>query len=72
MIMAWLPEEGWKMSDRRVGTMLLLAFCLALEGCAVVAVADAGITVAATAVKAGAKVVGAAVDAVTGSDDKKK
>lgn len=52
--------------------VLLPALCLALQGCAVVAVADAGITVAATAVKAGAHVVGAAVDVVTGSGDKKK
>ena len=52
--------------------MPLLALCLALQGCAVIAVADAGITVAATVVKAGTNVVGAAVDAVTGSGDKKK
>lgn len=60
------------MFDQLVRAMSLLALCLALEGCAVVAVADAGITVAATAVKATANVVGAAVDAVTGSGDKKK
>lgn len=35
-----------------------------LSGCAVVAVADAAVTVVATGVKVGAKVVGAAVDAV--------
>ena len=46
-----------------------------LSGCAVVAVADAAITVGATVVKVGAKAVGAAVDAVTpdsSSKDKKK
>ena len=43
-----------------------------LSGCAVVAVADAAITVGATVVKVGAKVVGAAVDAVTPSSDKDK
>lgn len=40
-------------------------------GCAVVAVADAAVTVAATTVKVGAKVVGAAVDVVIPDDDKK-
>lgn len=52
--------------------MPLFALCLALEGCAVVAVADAGITVVATAVKVTANAVGGAVDLVTGSGDKKK
>lgn len=60
------------MLHRIGGVTLLLALCAALPGCAVVAVADAGITVAATAVKAGASVVGAAVDVVSGSGDKKK
>lgn len=47
-----------------------------LQGCAVVAVADATVTVAATAVKAGAAVTGMAVDVVAAgveavtSDDK--
>ncbi|HLA33421.1 MAG TPA: hypothetical protein VJ001_00990 [Rhodocyclaceae bacterium] len=40
-------------------------------GCAVVAVADAAVTVAATTVKVGAKVVGAAVDVVIPDDDEK-
>ena len=64
------------MFDRRGGSTPLLALCfslcLALQGCAVVAVADAGITVAATAVKVTANAVGGAVDLVTGSSDKKK
>lgn len=64
------------MSDGRLGAAGLAGVCLALcgplGGCAVVAIADAGITVAATAVKATASAVGAAVDAVSGGDDKKK
>lgn len=40
------------------------ALALLLNGCAVVAVADATVTVAATAVKVAAKTVGAAVDLV--------
>lgn len=42
-----------------------LALVLALQGCAVVAVADAAVTVVATAVKVTARAVGAAVDLVT-------
>ena len=42
-----------------------LALCVQLlTGCAVIAVADAAVTVVATGVKAGAKVAGAVVDAV--------
>ena len=51
----------------------------ALNGCAVVAVADAAVSVGATAVKAGAAVVGTAVDVTStvvkkavGSGDEKK
>lgn len=46
---------------------------LLLQGCAVVAVADAGITVVATGVKITAKAVGAVADAVIpdGDDDVK-
>lgn len=43
-----------------------------LEGCEVVAVADAAVTVVATTVKVGAKVVGAAVDLVIPGDDPKQ
>ena len=44
---------------------LVLTLCVGLlPGCAVVAVADAAVTVVATGVKVGAKAVGAAVDAV--------
>ncbi len=43
-----------------------------LQGCAVVAVADAAVTVVATGVKVTAKAVGAVADAVIpGGDDKK-
>ena len=42
-----------------------------LTGCSVLAVADAGVSVVATTVKAGVNVVGAAVDAVLPSKDKK-
>ena len=51
---------------------LLVVGCFT-TGCAVVAVADAAITVGATAVKIGAKTVGAVVDVVTpDSKDKEK
>lgn len=40
-----------------------------LQGCAVVAVADATVTVAATAVKAGAAVTGMAIDVVAAGVD---
>lgn len=50
----------------------MAALVLLLEGCAVVAVADAAVTVVATTVKVGAKVVGVAVDLVTPGDQKEK
>ncbi|TAH41760.1 MAG: hypothetical protein EYC67_17140 [Betaproteobacteria bacterium] len=52
--------------------MRLTACCLALsllQGCAVIAVADATVTVAATAVKAGAAVTGMAIDVVAAGVD---
>ena len=50
-----------------------LLACLALQGCAVVAVADAAITVVATGVKVTAKAVGAVADAIIpDGDDKAK
>jgi len=56
--------------------MFAVLCCLGLQGCAVVAVADAAVTVVATTVKVGATVVGAAVDvaaagvdAVVGDDE---
>lgn len=59
--------------------LLSALLSLACSGCAVVAVADAAVTVVATTVKVGATVVGTTVDVaaagvrtVTGSDDEKK
>ncbi|MDC7705045.1 hypothetical protein [Vogesella indigofera] len=43
-------------------SLLLAGLLPALTGCAVIAVADAAVTVVATTVKVGATVVGAAVD----------
>lgn len=58
--------------------LLPALICILCNGCAVVAVADAAITVVATTVKVGAAVVGTTVDvaasgvrAVAGSSDKK-
>ena len=48
----------------------LATLCLQ-AGCSVLAVADAAVSVGATVVKTGANVVGAAVDAVLPSKDKK-
>lgn len=65
------------MTIRNIARILLLLPML--NGCAVVAVADAAVTVGATAVKAGAAVVGTAVDVTAtvakktlGSGDEKK
>lgn len=44
--------------------MLAVCFILSLQACAVVAVADAAVTVVATGVKVAAKTVGAVADAV--------
>lgn len=59
--------------------VLTVLIVVSLNGCAVVAVADAAVTVAATAVKVGATVVETTVDvaaagvkAVAGSDEDKK
>lgn len=59
--------------------ILSFTLVLACNGCAVVAVADAAVTVVATTVKVGAAVVGTTVDvasagvkAVVGSSDEKK
>jgi tRNA A58 N-methylase Trm61 len=49
--------------------MLVLAVASMTGGCAVFAVADAAVTVVATTVKVGAKVVGAGVEAVLPDDD---
>ena len=58
---------------KRAILVALLVACSMSSGCAVVAVADAAISVGATAVKIGAKTVGAVVDVVTpDSKDKEK
>ena len=59
-----------KISSRSL--LLMAALILLLEGCAVVAVADAAVTVVATTVKVGAKVVGAAFDLLIPGDDQKE
>lgn len=51
------------------GLMLTIVMAGSLSGCAVVAVADAVVTVAATAVKVTAKTVGAVADAVIPDND---
>ena len=52
---------------------LVLALCVfGTTGCAVVAVADAAVTVVATGVKVGAKAVGAVVDVVVPDGDAEK
>lgn len=60
---SWRGVAGSK-GLRPRSLILMAALIPACGGCAVVAVADAAVTVAATTVKVGAKVVGAAVDAV--------
>ncbi len=49
--------------------LLMVALASQLGGCAVVAVADAAVTVAATGVKVVAKTVGAVADAVIPDSD---
>jgi hypothetical protein len=72
-----VKSKGNAMTQPRVlSTRLLLASLLFVAGssagCAVIAVADAAITVGATAVKIGAKTVGAVVDVVTPDSDAEK
>jgi hypothetical protein len=64
---------------RIVLVAVVLSMAVSTTGCAVVAVTDAAVSVAATAVKAGANVVGGAVDiaragvrAATGSNESNK
>ncbi len=49
--------------------LLMMAVTGSLSGCAVIAVADAAVTVAATGVKIAAKTVGAVADAVIPDGD---
>lgn len=53
-------------------SLLLFVLALPLSGCAVVAVADAAVTVVATGVKVTAKAVGAVADAVIPDGDDTK
>jgi hypothetical protein len=56
--------------SQKIRLMLALSTTLLLlQGCAVVAVADAAVTVAATGVKVAAKTVGAVADAVIPDGD---
>jgi uncharacterized protein YceK len=58
---------------KNVAVSIVACLTLLLSGCsAIVAVADAAVTVGATAVKITAKTVGAAVDLVIPDSDKKK
>ncbi|WP_164931949.1 NF038104 family lipoprotein [Janthinobacterium sp. 17J80-10] len=57
------------MTTKTLHFLLLLAIATCLNGCAVVAVADAVVTVAATGVKVAAKTVGAVADAVIPDDE---
>jgi hypothetical protein len=68
------------MTKQAAGIAVMLAIStLSIGGCAVVAVTDAAVTVASTAVKVGANVVGTASDivrggvhALTNNNDQKK
>ena len=65
------------MADARRRLWLFAGLCVAaaaLSGCAVIAVADAVVTVGATVVKTGVRATGAVVNAVIpdGKDDKGK
>ena len=61
------------MRKRAVANWAMTAVLLAaLSGCAVVAVADAAVSVVATGVKVGAKAVGAVADAVIPDGGKDK
>ena len=65
-----LPAESFGVWLHRVRSALAMtAASLMLSGCAIYTVADAAVSVVATGVKVTAKVVGAAVDAVTPGDD---
>ena len=55
--------------SRPLLALFLAGLLSALQGCAVVAVADAAVTVAATGVKITAKAVGAVADAVIPDSD---
>ncbi|MDT3672433.1 MAG: NF038104 family lipoprotein [Aromatoleum sp.] len=54
---------------KSMSLLILVALVSSTGGCAVFAVADAAVTVAATTVKVGAKVVGAGVEAMIPDDE---
>lgn len=63
------------MKNTRAWLVLALGFSSLLQGCAVIAVADAAVTVTATVVGVGVKATGAVVDAVipgSSEDEEKK
>jgi len=57
---------------QRAQALIVSILLSTLPGCAVVAVADAAVTVVATGVKVAAKTVGAVADAVTPDEDDEK
>lgn len=59
----------WRLEMKSMVLLILVALVSSTSGCAVFAVADAAVTVAATTVKVGAKVVGAGVEAMIPDDD---
>lgn len=66
-----MKDKGTAMRWSVVWRVCVCAAVLGLQGCAVVAVADAAVTVVATGVSVTAKAVGAVADAVIpdGDDD---
>ena len=62
---------GLRLFKSCVLSLTLFATLCLQAGCAVLTVADAAVSVGATVVKTGVNVVGAAVDAVLPSKDKK-
>ncbi len=58
-----------KLASNLIKALVLAAAMAALQGCAVVAVADAAVTVVATGVKVTAKTIGAVADVVLPSKD---
>lgn len=54
---------------KSLSLLILVVLVSSTGGCAVFAVADAAVTVAATTVKVGAKVVGAGVEAMIPDDE---
>ena len=70
----FLALVAWRRFMKVCRLLLVVAAASMTGGCAVFAVADAAVTVVATTVKVGAKVVGAGVEAVLpdGDDDKHK